>query len=92
MILTEALEVSYEGIQGNDVAFDNEYSQQKASTGAPKFPRPSEILFLFRFREFCEHDKTNEIDPAEISKMALHTLQMMGKGGINDHIGGGFHR
>jgi uncharacterized protein YyaL (SSP411 family) len=51
---------------------------------APKFPRPSELLFLFR-----EHRRTGEAEPRD---MALGTLRAMALGGMRDHIGGGFHR
>jgi uncharacterized protein YyaL (SSP411 family) len=51
---------------------------------APKFPRPSELLFLLR-----EHARTGS-DPAR--DMVLHTLRSMALGGMRDHIGGGFHR
>src|ERR671934_121554 len=51
---------------------------------APKFPRPSEILFLFR-----EHARTGDAGARE---MALRTLRAMALGGMRDHIGGGFHR
>jgi uncharacterized protein YyaL (SSP411 family) len=51
---------------------------------APKFPRPSELLFLMR-----EHARTGETDARD---MALHTLRAMAIGGMRDHIGGGFHR
>jgi uncharacterized protein YyaL (SSP411 family) len=52
--------------------------------GAPKFPRPSELLFLLR-----EHARTNEPVPRDL---ALHALRAMGLGGMRDHVGGGFHR
>jgi uncharacterized protein YyaL (SSP411 family) len=51
---------------------------------APKFPRPSELLFLLR-----EHDRTGDAAPRD---MALATLRAMALGGIRDHLGGGFHR
>ena len=51
---------------------------------APKFPRPSELLFLLR-----EHARTG--NPAA-RDMVLRTLQEMALGGMRDHIGGGFHR
>ena len=51
---------------------------------APKFPRPSELLFLLR-----EGARTGDEDPAN---MALRSLQAMAMGGMRDHIGGGFHR
>jgi uncharacterized protein YyaL (SSP411 family) len=44
---------------------------------APKFPRPSELLFLLR---------------AGATGMALETLRAMALGGMRDHVGGGFHR
>ena len=52
--------------------------------GAPKFPRPSELLFLLR-----EHARTGEIEPRD---MTLVTLRAMALGGMRDHLGGGFHR
>src|SRR4051812_34721312 len=51
---------------------------------APKFPRPSELLFLMR-----EHARVNAPQAAE---MVLRTLRAMALGGMRDHIGGGFHR
>jgi uncharacterized protein YyaL (SSP411 family) len=51
---------------------------------APKFPRPSELLFLMR-----EHARTGAEAPRD---MALLTLRAMAIGGMRDHIGGGFHR
>jgi hypothetical protein len=51
---------------------------------APKFPRPSELLFLLR-----EHARTGD---ARAREMALRTLRAMALGGVRDHIGGGFHR
>ncbi|HET9358535.1 MAG TPA: thioredoxin domain-containing protein [Vicinamibacterales bacterium] len=52
--------------------------------GAPKFPRPSELLFLLR-----EHARTKETEPRD---MVLGTLSAMALGGMRDHLGGGFHR
>jgi uncharacterized protein YyaL (SSP411 family) len=56
---------------------------------APKFPRPSELLFLLR-----EHARTG--DPGAVAnaprEMVLRTLRAMALGGMRDHIGGGFHR
>jgi hypothetical protein len=51
---------------------------------APKFPRPSELLFLMR-----EHARTGNTDARD---MALRTLRVMAFGGMRDQIGGGFHR
>ncbi len=52
--------------------------------GAPKFPRPSELLFLLR-----EHARTGDTNARD---MVLVTLRAMALGGMRDHIGGGFHR
>jgi uncharacterized protein len=51
---------------------------------APKFPRPSELLFLLR-----EFARTGDTDARD---MALATLRAMALGGMRDHVGGGFHR
>jgi uncharacterized protein YyaL (SSP411 family) len=52
--------------------------------GAPKFPRPSQPLFLLR-RSFRERDE-------KLLEMVRHTGRAMRAGGIYDQIGGGFHR
>ena len=56
---------------------------------APKFPRPSELLFLMR-----EHARTRgEGGRGEAALgMAVETLRAMALGGMRDHVGGGFHR
>ena len=52
--------------------------------GAPKFPSPHNLLFLMRYaKEEQERDALH---------MAETTLNAMAKGGIHDHIGGGFSR
>jgi uncharacterized protein YyaL (SSP411 family) len=51
---------------------------------APKFPRPSELLFLLR-----EHARTGQ---ESALPMAAATLRAMALGGMRDHVGGGFHR
>ncbi|HVH29644.1 MAG TPA: thioredoxin domain-containing protein [Vicinamibacterales bacterium] len=62
-------------------AFDGRYG---SFNDAPKFPRPSELLFLLR-----EHARTG--DEAALA-MTLQTLRAMALGGLRDHVGGGFHR
>ncbi len=52
--------------------------------GAPKFPRPATLEFLLRY-----HARTGNREALE---MVLTTLTGMGRGGIRDHLGGGFHR
>ncbi len=51
---------------------------------APKFPRPVALNFLLRDAVWSER--------AESKEMALKTLTEMAKGGMYDHLGGGFHR
>ncbi|CAK9178038.1 unnamed protein product [Ilex paraguariensis] len=58
---------------------------------APKFPRPVELqLMLYHSKKLEGHGKLGEAE--ESSKMVLFTLQCMARGGIHDHVGGGFHR
>lgn len=52
--------------------------------GAPKFPRAVAYNFLFRYA----HSTRTE----EAAEMVLFTLREMAKGGMNDQLGGGFHR
>jgi uncharacterized protein len=52
--------------------------------GAPKFPRPSVHNFLLRYYAATKNEEALE--------MVLLTLREMAKGGMNDQLGGGFHR
>jgi len=61
--------------------FEAAFDRHRGGFGnAPKFPRPSELLFLLR-----EHARTG-------ADALLSTLRAMALGGMRDHIGGGFHR
>ena len=51
---------------------------------APKFPTPHNLMFLMRYAATMQE--------AGAQKMALVTLEDMARGGIHDHIGGGFSR
>src|SRR5579872_1684643 len=51
---------------------------------APKFPRPSAHNFLLRYYARTKNQ--------EALAMVLLTLREMAKGGMNDQLGGGFHR
>jgi uncharacterized protein len=57
---------------------------------APKFPRPSELLFLLR--EHARSLSTNDSAADDLREMVLRTLRAMALGGMRDHVGGGFHR
>ncbi len=48
---------------------------------APKFPSPSNLFFLLE-----------QAPDAEAREMLVTTLDRMGRGGIQDHLAGGFHR
>ena len=52
--------------------------------GAPKFPQPSNLSMLLGYWRQARDDKA--------LAMVEATLDAMAKGGIYDHLGGGFHR
>ena len=79
----DALDIGVEQFQ---MAFDRRHG---GFGDAPKFPRPSEILFLLR--EYARR-QTGGTGPQAPRLMATETLRAMALGGIRDHIGGGFHR
>jgi hypothetical protein len=88
---TAAAGVDVGAVPGADVLsaavreFESAFDGRKGGFGgAPKFPRPAELLFLLR--EFAR----TGAEPAR--DMALRTLQAMAAGGMRDHVGGGFHR
>lgn len=51
---------------------------------APKFPTPHNLLFLMRYFTVTQEKGA--------MSMAISTLENMARGGIHDHIGGGFSR
>ena len=51
---------------------------------APKFPAPHNLLFLMHYAALTEDN--------DAMYCAVHTLENMFRGGIFDHIGGGFSR
>jgi uncharacterized protein len=52
--------------------------------GAPKFPSESELGLLL-----TRHERTGD---SELLDIVTHTLTEMARGGIHDHLAGGFHR
>ena len=70
-----------DGIAAFAQAFD---ARRGGFGGAPKFPRPAELLFLLRASAMT--------GDARARQMALDTLRAMAFGGMRDQIGGGFHR
>jgi uncharacterized protein len=65
--------------------FKSEYDPRQGGFGdAPKFPRPSQPLFLLRYGV--------RFKDAAAVRMVLHTCERMAAGGIHDQLGGGFAR
>ena len=65
--------------------FSRTFDEQHGGFGAaPKFPRP--VIFNFLLRHWA---RTGESRAAE---MVTATLMAMARGGMNDQLGGGFHR
>lgn len=59
--------------------------------GAPKFPRPVEVALMMRHYKRLEQ-QGKESASNKALEMALFSLRYMARGGMHDHIGGGFHR
>ncbi|GFS41866.1 spermatogenesis-associated protein 20 [Trichonephila inaurata madagascariensis] len=65
------------------------YDKEFGGFGSPpKFPQP--VIFNFLFRMYSTNPESKE--GKKSLQMALHTLKMMARGGIHDHVGKGFHR
>lgn len=59
-------------------------------SSAPKFPPSQQVSLLFRIvRCLGQEDKSKQ---QQVQRMALHTLECMARGGMFDHLAGGFHR
>ena len=77
-------------------ALEEQYDPQHGGFGyavaqpqRPKFPEPSNLLFLIdRLRD----ERTPAADRERARTMLLGSLDGMARGGIRDHLGGGFHR
>ncbi|KAL5701127.1 dTMP kinase [Ranunculus cassubicifolius] len=84
-VLENAVRLCAEQLAGN-------YDPEHGGFGsAPKFPRPVEIqLMLYKSKKLAEIGKSNEVK--ETLGMVFFSLQCMAKGGVHDHVGGGFHR
>jgi len=55
----------------------------------PKFPEPSKLLFLL---ENARRARSLKLAGTPAERQLIHTLDQMARGGIRDHLGGGFHR
>jgi uncharacterized protein YyaL (SSP411 family) len=69
------------GIAAFAEAFDRRHG---GFGGAPKFPRPAELQFLLEASALTGDWNART--------MAVDTLRAMARGGMRDHLGGGFHR
>jgi uncharacterized protein YyaL (SSP411 family) len=77
--------IDYAVIESGFSIFRRTYDSEMGGFGpAPKFPRPAVFEFLLRY-----HARTGNREALE---MTLHTLRKMAEGGMNDQLGGGFHR
>ncbi len=66
-------------------ALDGRFDERFGGFGrAPKFPQPSQLLFLLRHARRTGNERARHI--------ASETLIAMSRGGIYDHAAGGFHR
>ncbi len=76
--LAASLDRAYEGFAA---IFDAEHG---GFGGAPKFPRTVTLEFLLRYYRRTGNERALQ--------MVVKTLEEMARGGIRDHVGGGFHR
>ncbi|HEX5035887.1 MAG TPA: thioredoxin domain-containing protein [bacterium] len=77
--------LSEETLRRAFAAFRDLYDPQYGGFGgAPKFPRSETISLLFRI-----YRRTGE---KQALAMGMHTLDRMARGGMYDHLGGGFSR
>jgi hypothetical protein len=83
--ISQPLDVDQAALDEGFEYFRHNYDRVNGGFGsAPKFPRPAVMNFLLRY-----HVRTKNQQALE---MTLETLRAMARGGMCDHIGGGFHR
>ena len=84
----ELLEEAFQHFQKNYDKINGGFST------APKFPTPVNLSFLLRLQQWPQtvKDVVGETECQHASKMAIHTLRKMARGGIRDQIGYGFAR
>lgn len=98
--LGEVLSSSGGGAEGSQAAAIDTCATQLASRfdsrhggfgGAPKFPRPAELLLMMT--QYARLINAGDEEGAKrILHMATFTLAKMAAGGMHDQLGGGFHR
>ena len=70
-----------ENVKHHAMRFDARYG---GFDGSPKFPTPHRVQTLLHFAQHT--------GDADALRMATFTLDNMARGGLHDHVGGGFHR
>jgi uncharacterized protein YyaL (SSP411 family) len=69
--------------------FDPDHGGFGRDPNRPKFPEPSNLVFLL---DRSRSQSVNETDKANAKRMLTKTLDGMLSGSMYDHLGGGFHR
>ena len=80
-------------IEKLSASFDNRYGgfgYNALNPNRPKFPEPSNLFFLIDYLQ--QNANATEESRDQASKLLVKTCEGMLKGGIYDHLGGGFHR
>ena len=79
-----------------ETAYKNFASSFDATQGgfspAPKFPSPAIQNFLLFYSQYAKNTQGTEPSADRALAMTVLTLRAMARGGIYDHLGGGFHR
>ena len=78
MLTTEVLNEAFSSMASNFDRLNGGFG------AAPKFPPSMNLMFLLR-----QHKRTNSTDALEMAEL---TLEKMARGGMYDHLGGGFAR
>ncbi|HVR73819.1 MAG TPA: thioredoxin domain-containing protein [Planctomycetota bacterium] len=87
----EAAPLGDAAVRAGFKAFQDTFDEEHGGFGhVTKFPRPSALDFLLRYAA----RKTSRADGTAVvaETMVTTTLDAMLRGGIRDHLGGGFHR
>ena len=86
----DALAAASEAFSGCFGYFEQAFDPARGGFGGPpKFPRAGNLAFLFR----CAAMEGVGSETGGLAvRMAAQTLRQMARGGIHDHVGGGFHR
>ncbi|MFO0905342.1 MAG: thioredoxin domain-containing protein [Pirellulales bacterium] len=89
VVSPKLLDESYKALSDNYDAKHGGFGFDEDAPGRPKFPEPSNLMLLTEHarRAIAAGDAT----PASLRQL-VDSLDHMARGGIRDHLGGGFHR